>query len=294
MSNEITTTAVTEIVNSEVIDQLIMDYTIDATVIAPLAYTMDISNQATIKAAMAVWVKDAGGDITTEGTTDMSNTLLETTEATATAAQVGILREVADLAASSSILGEDGLRMFIARDGALLMAEMLEDDLAALFASISNSVGSSESDLTIANCVQAQMTRRTLNARGPAAFVLDDQQLYDLSAAVVGSTATVFEAGANQSILNGRSDGFAGTFLGDPVYYTNLTDTANTGSNVVGAYITTNGNPYHASLGIAMKWFPRMKSEIDVSKVTTQYAITQAHGVTLRYNTTAVKIVTDA
>lgn len=294
MANETTSTSHTEIIDSEFIDSLIMDYTIDQSVILGLAYVLDIGPLPTLTAAFPRWIKDAGADIATEGTTDLANTQLETEEVTCTVAQVGILREVTKLNSRANRLGEQGLIDFIARDGAQLMVEMMEDDLAALASGFSNVEGETTTDLSIANMVQTQMQRRTQNARGPAAFVLDDQQLLDLEVAVAASSASIFQGGANQSLLNGRSDGLAGSFLGDPVYYSNLTDTSNTGAAVNGMYITTNGDPRYASLGVAMKWAPELDSESNVSKLTKEHAVSAAYGVCERYDGTGVRIRSDA
>ncbi len=294
MSNETTTTSLTEIVAAEFIDPLIMAYTIDAFVAIGLSYEVSLRNQPTKVAAMTRWIKDAGGDVTTEGTTTLANTLLETEEATATVGVTGILRTVTDLSAEANMLGPVGLQQFIAQDGGTLMAEMMEDDLLAKFTSITNAVGLATTDLAIADMVSAICKRRTLNARGPCAFVLDDQQALDLSTALVGSSAQIFSGGANQSIMNGESTGLLGTFLGVPVYYSNLTDTSNTGASVNGALITTNAAPLYASLGHAVKWDPRLKTEPNVALVSQLYAITACYGVALRYDTTAVKVKTDA
>jgi hypothetical protein len=171
---------------------------------------------------------------------------------------------------------------------------MMETDLCGLFSSFTNNIGTSGSDFTIALGVACQMKRRTLNARGQAAFVFDDQQALDLTAAVAASGASIFTGGASQSILNGRSDGYLGDFLGDPCFYTNLTVTANTGEDVVGAYLTTAASPEYASLGMVLKWAPRMKQQSSVADIADYFAITAAYGVGMRYATTGVSLTTDA
>lgn len=293
-----TSTTLTEIVMSENISVDIMDYLIDHNVILQHALVEDLAGKPTLTAAFPRWIKDAAADLATEGTTDMSATALETEEVTCTAAQVGILREVSKMASRSNLLGEQGLVDFIESDGAALCLEMVEDDLAALATGFSTVAGETTTDASIANLVSAQMSRRTNKAKGRAVFILDDQQLSDVSLAVAASSAQIFSGGASQSLLNGRSDGYAGNFLGDEVYYTNLTDTSNTGAAVNGMYITTAqdgemGRKY-ASLAVAMKWQPELESESDVSKSVKQHAIDMCYGVVERYDGTGVRIRTDA
>ena len=94
--------------------------------------------------------------------------------------------------------------------------------------------------------------------------------------------------------MNGNSDGYLGEFLGVPVWYSNLTDTANTGANVTGMLVTTNASPGYASLGIVQKWAPRMKTQENVSLLTKEFAFTQCYGVVERYDATGVSLITDA
>lgn len=295
MSNETTTTSLTEIVMSEWIDPFIMPYLMDELVIAGLAYQVDISGQPTKTAAMPRWIKDAGTDVTTEGTTALANTQLDTEEpSTVTVGVVGIMREVTDLAAASNLQGEAGLMQFISDDGAKLLAEMIDDDLAALATGFATVAGEATTDLSVANLISALNSRRTNNARGVPAFVLDDQQAADLTTAIAATAATIFTAGANQSLLNGRSDGLLGEIFGVPVWYTNLTDSSGTGASVNGMLISTGASPAWASLALVNKWAPRLKSESDVAGVSTLHAITASYGVGERFDLTGVRIRTDA
>ena len=104
--------------------------------------------------------------MTNEGTTDLTSETLDMAEVTATAAPIGVLRDITEIVASSTILGEAGLELFLAQDAGALLQRGMEDDLAALAGGFTNTVGSSGTDLTIANMVTALSTRRTNNARG--------------------------------------------------------------------------------------------------------------------------------
>jgi hypothetical protein len=298
MAAETTRTSLTEIVNSEAIAEVIMDYAADKIVIYPLVRVMNLAGRATATASFPAWEKDAGEDVTTEGTTALTNVELQTTEISAiTAAQVGILREVTDFAAAVNILGEGGLAQFIVQDGTYLCMEMLEDDLASLFASASNSVGTTGSDMTVANFVEAMAKLDTAKARGEKVCILDDQQASDLRLAVAASGSTVFgNAGQTaQTILNSRSDAYVGELFGARIWLTNLTDTANTNADVVGSmFINAQSNPACTPYGVALLWDPRLKSLNLPDQIATQYATTMAYGVGEILDYAHVKIVTDA
>src|SRR3990167_10598888 len=97
MATETTKTSLTEIVESEAIAQVMLAYAADKLVIAPLMRVERVGNSVgkpTGTLSFPAWEKDAAEDITTEGTTTLSNGELQATEvATVRAAQVGIMRE---------------------------------------------------------------------------------------------------------------------------------------------------------------------------------------------------------
>lgn len=296
MANETTRTSLTEIVNSEVIADVILQYAADATVISPLTRVMNLAGRASAVASFPQWELDATSDITTEGTTTLSNVELQTTEvATITAAAVGILREVTEGAWNTNQLGRDGLLQFIVEDGARLCVLEVENDLAALFSGFSTTVGTSGSDLSVANFVEAISRMDTQNARGRKVCVLDDQQAFDIRAAVAASTGTVFAGSPGlQSILNATANGFVGELFGVPIYVTNLTDTANTDADVVGGmFIDGNANPDFAGLGMALLWMPKLSMVALPDQVADQIAITMSYGVG-RISDFGVDLTTDA
>lgn len=297
MAAETTKTSLTEIVNSEAIADLIIMYAHDQAVISPLVRVLNLAGRATATASFPQWELDATSDITTEGTTALSNVELQTTEiAVISAAQIGVLREVTDFAMATNMLGPDGLQQFIVEDGARLCMLDLETDLAALFTGFSTSVGTSGSDMTVANFVEGIAKLDTANARGRKVCVLDDQQAFDLRAAVAASTGTVFANAAQnlQSVLNANNAGYVGELFGVPIWLTNLTTTANTNADVVGAmFIDGAADPQYAALGMALLWQPRVKMVALPDQVADQIAITAAWGVG-RISAFGCKLVTDA
>lgn len=297
MANETTRTSLTEIVNSEVIADLILQYAADATVISPHVRVLNLAGRASATASFPQWELDAVADITTEGTTTLSNTELQTTEvATISAAQVGVMREVTEMAWETNTLGRDGLMQFVVEDGAKLCILEIENDLAALFSGFSTTVGTSGSDLSVANYVEAIARMDTLNARGLKVCILDDQQAFDLRAAVAASTGTVFANSAQplQSILKPGANGYVGSLFEVENWMTNLTDTANGGADVVGSmFISGSASPEFAGLGMALLWMPRVRSLALPDQLADQIAISACYGVG-RISDFGVDITTDA
>lgn len=293
MANETTITSTTEIVNSEWINPMIMDYAADVLVAAPHVNWIDLAGKATKVAAFPRWEKDTGEDITTEGTTSLSNVEITLTEVQVTAAQVGIKRELTEFQLATNILGEAGMQDFIARDGGYLLGEMIEDDICAVFTGFNSSVGATGVDASIANLVQVIAKARTDKMRGQLVGVIDDQQQLDLTAAIASTSAQLFSGGSNQTLMNSRSDGYLGEFLGMPIWYTNLTDTQNTGEDVCGGFwISAQSNAKQCAIGGVSVWTPRMATDVDIALVTRKYAMTAAYGVGEVGD--GIKLVTDA
>lgn len=289
-----TTTTLTELVQAEVVSLAIKDYLIDANVIAPLCEYQSIAGRGTKALSTVLLTKDTGADIT-EGTA-LTNDDLDTSDVSITAAQVGIYRQVTEFVSQTTVLGAEGLFNVILNDGVALVMEMLEDDLAALFASATGgTVGTSGSDMTVANFVEAIAKMRTAKVRGQYVCVLDDQQALDIMTAVAASTGTVFSGGNAQSILNAGSDGYLGALFNVPVWVTNQTDTANAGADVVGSMWAAPGGPKnHCPYTIAELWGPKVKYLEEPTHPSYQVSTTMAYGVGITHPTAAVKIVTDA
>lgn len=294
MAGEITTTTLTELVAAEVVELSIKDYLIDAPVINPLCEFASIAGMGSKVKSFPRWVKDAGADITEA--TAMSNTALETLDVAVTVAQVGILREIMDFAAETVNIGPQALFQAVLDDGVALVVEMLEDDLAALFSSATTTVGTTTQDMTIGNFVEGIAKMRTSKVRGDYVSVLDDQQSFDLSAAIAASTGAVWGGGnVDQSILNSRSDGFVGSLMNVPIYMTNLTDTANAGADVVGTmFCDAASNKKQCAYSWVQLWAPRVRQRVDPAMPSLIVSTTFAYGVGATLVDAAVQFVTDA
>ena len=166
MAAETTTTTLTELVNAEFISARILDYAADFVVASPFLRLEDLRGKASGVVSVPQWVLDTVTDISDQ-VTALTNTALETTDTQVTTAEMGILREVTKNAREDNILG-DGVLDFILRDAGRLLAIGLEDDVCALFTSISTSVGTSGSNLALANMAGAisQIRKNKVRAQG--------------------------------------------------------------------------------------------------------------------------------
>ena len=293
MAGETTTTTLTELVNSSYIERLVLAYAIDEVVIAPHCLVSDLRGKATKTADFSVWVKDAGADIT-EGTA-MSNTALETTRVQVTAAQVGILREITDLTVETNVLGA-GLYDAVIQEGAELLADMLEEDLAAEFANASSSVGTTTVDLAVADFVSAMSTLYSNKAKGSRACVLHPVQVGDLQASIAASSAAIFgNESVSQSLLTAGEGAFVGSLFNVPIWYSSHCPTANAAADRVGAmFISSPSMPRNSAYGIAQLRLPSVKQESDAANTSEKLGITMAYGVGEISDFNTCAIITDA
>jgi hypothetical protein len=289
-----TSTSVAEIVPTEVISDIIMAKQIDAMVAAPLAFNVRLPVGSGATFAFPKLDKDVGEDLATEETSATANELTFS-ETTCTVAVVALARENAKKQLRTNRLGPDGMLALQVNDAAENLAEMLDDDVVALFTSITDSIGTSGQNATLANLAAMVATQRANMARGSLAFVLDTQQANDITAEMLSTASSLFSGGQNQSLMNSRVDGYLGDFIGAPVLYTGLCDTANGDADVVGACIVRGDtNPERASIGVVRLWDVEMDEEVNAKKLTTTKVWNACQGAALIGDEYSVKLVTDA
>jgi hypothetical protein len=297
MANETTTTTVAHSLNSEFIDPRLRDFAIASQTTLQFFRRGDLAGHNSKVWTVLIFVKDVAADIT-EGTA-MTNTALDTGDTSITAAEVGILREITKLASRTSMID---LESYVAQDGGKLCMELAEDDAVALFAGLSTSVGTSGSNYTVADLMEAIALIGIANAGSDALVaVVHPRQAGDLMASMSTQTGAAWGNMALSGGLLGRSTirGYVGAPLGVPHYTTSMADTANGAEDRVGA-VFTNGNPEtggdagRATFGWANLWLPELASESNVANSSNLYAITMCYGVGELNDYTGVKIVTDA
>ena len=315
MANESTTTTLNDVYYSAIISPLMHDYAHDWLVLTP--FLKEFSLVGAASSAVDVWslasdlgtvgANGAGFDTEFNGSegTDLSNTALDTNKVTLTASEFGVMRTLTDNVSEDSIDGIDWLRLIVADSTRILMLA-LEDDACALLASFSNTAGTSGVDLTVAQTLAAQVGIRNRGVRAPdgVVYVLDDEQVDNLEAALIAnSTSMGVYAMAQDRILgvgagpnNGMGNGHVLSFRGYPVFSTGVTDTANAGADVAGACFvpSTPANDSFAALGIVWKRMFRLETERNASLRATEYVATMRAGVGELLDAAGTSIITDA
>ena len=314
MANEVTSTSITEAINSEWITPAFMDAAKPHLVALQHCRQFDLRGRSSAKVAVpnvesSVGTPSSGGTSVdtefdaTEGT-DLSNTALTLAEVTITAAEYGVMRTITDTSIEDAIDGFD-LIMTVVADNAEILMTALEDDVCALFASLSNSVGTSGSDMTLANLDQAIIGPRTRGVRFPAGLVgvLDDEQANNFEVAVTAanSSTAVYDRAASEfmGIQRAGDNGSSGLFArykNVDLYSTGLTDTANTAADVVGAVFVPSrpGQERQAAFGWAVAREPRIETERNASLRATEVVTTMRSGVGELLDAAGTAIITDA
>jgi hypothetical protein len=316
MANETTTVTLNDIVYSAVIEPSFLAYAMDWIVAQQFARrfslvgmpsnALDIPRLATDMGT----VGDGGTGVDTEfdatQASDLSaNVALDTDKVTVTASEYAFKRTITDNVREDTIAGIDLLDAVLS-DGAQILMTAFEDDMLALFASLSNTVGSTGVDVTLAQALAAQVGIRKRGVRAPdgVVYVLDEQQVDDLEALMIAAGANQATytlaadklLGIDREANNGMGNGLVFNFRGYPVYSTGLTDTANAGADVVGACFTPSsaGNDKYATYGWVDKRPFRVETERDASLRADEIVFSMRRGVAEITDVSGTAIITDA
>ena len=286
-----TTTTLTELVNSEFINPGILQDASDYTVAAPFLNWIDLRGKMTKVGSFPRWVLDTHVD--SGETTDLTSDPLETTDVQVTGAEIGLRRNVTYAALEETIIGP-ALWDFIVRDSGVLAAIALDDDICALFPSLSTVVGQTNTDLSLANMVEAQAQVRKNKMRGQLVYILDDQQASDYQAAQAASTSTTIN-GLMAPNVDSLDSGYLGTFFGAEVWQTGLCDTSNTGAAVNGAcFVRGDTNPTSCAFGGVLVRDVTTRLAEDVPGRAWDFVMSAKWGVGEIADEAGVRIRTDA
>ncbi len=315
MANEVTTTSLNDITTSVTIAPVLLSALSErgALLMLPREFSLvgrpgnslDIPTLDSFVGS----VGDRGAGVDTEFNAsegvEISNTPVTTGKVNLVTAEYGVAHEITDNVQEDMV---DGIDFLGTMDTAMVTALYLAmaDDFVALFAGLSQSVGTTTVDLTLAQALAARQTVANLGVNAPdgGIYVLDTQQAGDIESAFLStSTSMAVYALAADRYLNfqpgpngGLSGGIRMSLAGTPVITTGLTDTANSGADVVGAFFipSSAGNDEHATFAQLWKRLPSFATEYHAKKRTTDLVMTVRWGVGELRDSTGVKIVTDA
>jgi N4-gp56 family major capsid protein len=279
MANEATSSVLSELYANIVQSAL---YTLsEQTVIRPVVRNYNMSGTPGLTAQVPIYPAiDAAG--VADGT-DLSNTAFNTTSKTITAAEVGVMVELTDLAAESAT---DDVAAAIGRQIGDAMAKKVDTDLAALFSGFSNQINKAEAAVTVDDIFKAAATLRANQAPGNYVAVLHPYQAYDLKSQLTNAGATMSHSLSdvgNTALM----DGFIGRIAGVDIFES----TVITGDSA-GAYV--GGVMTQDALGYMVKRDMRIETERNASKRSLEIVGSMAYGVSELFDQYGVGIASDA
>lgn len=316
MASEITTTTLDDLTNATLVEPVIIQALSERPGLFQMCREFNLIGKPTLAAKIPTetswWgsANDDGAGVDTEynatEATSLGNTAVSSGSVTCTPSEYGVAHALTDNVAEDSVpvdfIFNQANRMLH------VLSLAMEDDFLALLASLSNSVGTTTADLTVANLISAQQGIRTRGAVADAlAYILDNQQVADIETALsnTNAAAAVYALSADRLIGYSPSadhgmgaDRKVMTFRGIPVYATGLTDTANAAADVVGACICPSTAFNDASgattFGMAWKRLPRFETQRQAKLRATDMVMSARAGFTELQDGAGTAIITDA
>lgn len=317
MANEVTTTTANDIVSTEAIAQAFLDYAADVAVATPLfRYWPDLLAQGQTKtlnvpnlSGTVPTADDNGawGDTeydATEGTA-LSNAALSTGSVTVTVGEYGLMHTVTDNIGEDSAIAGQFMAQMVA-NAARVIQGAIEVDACALFAGLSNSVGSTGVNITIAQAVSMLdgIRNRGFHPMDGLAFVWDNVTWADLRDLLIatGSSMAVYASAADRFLGaapagdQGLSAGLVGSFLGMNSWITGQTPTANSAADVVSAAFVPSspGNDSCSTFGFVDKRPLRLETQRYPEGRGEKFVFSRRCGVFEQIDGSGTKAVTDA
>ena len=281
----VTTNAVTAGVASELyanIVQAAMFTLSEQTVIRPLVRNYDMSGTPGLTAQVPIYPAIAASALT-DGEDIATATAFNTTSATITAAEVGAMVLLQDLARESAT---DDVAAAVGRQLGDAMAKKVDTDLAGLFSGFTNTVGSGAAEITIEDIFKAAATLRANNAPGPYVAVLHPYQAFQLKKQLTNAGATMSHALSDVGNEALRS-GFIGEIAGISLFESTVV-TGDSSGAYVGAAMSAD------AIGYMVKRNMRIEEQRDASQRGSEFVGTMAYGVSEIFDAYGVGIIGDA
>lgn len=222
----------------------------------------------------------------------LGNVPYQSGSVTCTAAEYGVAHALTDnVGEDSAIDGAELMNLFQTRMLSVLRLAM-DDDYVALYIGLSQTVGVTNTTMTIPQAISAQQGLRVRGVNADAlAYVLDNSQGRDMESALMTTSTSMaqFALSADRVIDYTRApnNGMNGTrqiatLRGIPVVTTGLTDTANVGVDCVGACIcpsTKNNDATGATThGMIWKRLPQFETQRFAKARSTDLVMTARAG----------------
>ena len=213
---------------------------------------------------------------------DLSNTAINPSSVTITAAEVGIMTTLTDLARNSAprnVAGDIG-RLF-----GEAIAKKMDQDLLALFDGFSTAVGTDSAALSPATIFNAASTLRALGLPVEETYcVLHPKVAFDLKSGLTNTFAGLSTDLSNEALRGG----FIGQIAGIKIFETG--NMANTGT--AGDF---KGGMFHKdALGIAMMQDIKIETQRDASLRADEIVATAVYGVGELHDSYGVEVLADS
>lgn len=240
MANETSTTEITELVNTELINPLIMEGAMNKAATLPYLYWRAVQGAAAVSFPRKS-VSSVSGTTTTSNAqvTEISATAWQTTEVSITPSKYAFRVDLSQEALEDAIVGQQLFEMIV-EDSANELAVSFDHTVCDLFQSFTSSVGSGGTDLTIANMVEgaAQIYQNGMAyTPGDLVYVLHPVQYKHLLVADVGSSSTTIAQYFSKGATSGDGKAPVGNFLGNDIVVTGNVDTLSGGAAVGAVFI---------------------------------------------------------
>lgn len=226
---------------------------------------------------------DAGA--ITDGTA-LSNTGIDATSVTITAAGVGLKADLTDQSATGSLLDLEESSQNFAR----ALANKIEVDITALYDGFSTSVGTSGSDLTVAQFLSAIYELELANEDNNLVSVMHPIQAHDLRTAIVAASGAIYSNPSEFTggFTNAQQQALKGTLFGVPVFTSSNCESLNTNADRGGAVYSAG-----RALGFLWNWRPRVEFIRYPALPGWSLAVTSCYGVAELVDGAGVAIITD-
>ena len=213
---------------------------------------------------------------------DLSNTAINPSSVTITAAEVGIMTTLTDLARNSAprnVAGDIG-RLF-----GEAIAKKMDQDLLALFDGFSTAVGTDSAALSPATIFNAASTLRALGLPVEETYcVLHPKVAFDLKSGLTNTFAGLSTDLSNEALRGG----FIGQIAGIKIFETG--NMANTGT--AGDF---KGGMFHKdALGLAMMQDIKIETQRDASLRADEIVATAVYGVGELHDSYGVEVLADS
>ena len=213
---------------------------------------------------------------------DLSNTAINPSSVTITAAEVGIMTTLTDLARNSAprnVAGDIG-RLF-----GEAIAKKMDQDLLALFDGFSTAVGTNSAALSPATIFNAASTLRALGLPVEETYcVLHPKVAFDLKSGLTNTFAGLSTDLSNEALRGG----FIGQIAGIKIFETGNMSNTGTGGDFKG------GMFHKDALALAMMQDIKIETQRDASLRADEIVATAVYGVGELHDSYGVEVLADS